>query len=108
MRCIVSPTIRREAMDERNDPTVIGIDRRDLVVAGIGVVALAASMSGRALAQAGPVPTATSPSVSPGTVVIERRGPVLFMGVHRQPRNLLDAPLLIGLVETYYQLYPND
>ena len=83
-----------------NAKSVAGFDRRDFIIGAAGVAALGAGLGNAetALAQAGPGPASAPPSAAPGRVVVERRGPVLLIGIDRpQAQNRLDAPIIIGL-----------
>ena len=98
-------------MVDRNDTSLAGMARRDLMVAGFGAAALAVGLGrgGTALAQTGPGPAVPAPSAPPGRVVIEQRGAVLLVGIEwPQGRNRLDAPIIIGLGKAYYQLEHDD
>jgi enoyl-CoA hydratase len=80
------------------------IVRRDLMIAGASLTALASGLGGSGAALAQTVPAA-SPAAPPGTVEIERRGNLLLIGINRpQAKNRLDAPVIIGLGKAYYQL----
>jgi enoyl-CoA hydratase len=94
-----------------NAKSVAGFDRRDFIIGAAGVAALGAGLGNAetALAQAGPGPASAPPSAAPGRVVVERRGPVLLIGIDRpQAQNRLDAPIIIGLGKAYYQLDHDD
>ncbi len=96
-------------MNDLNDRSLPGIDRRDLMVAGFGAATLAAGMSS-AQAQvqqprAQPKQTAPAPTPGAGRVNVERRGAVLLIGIDRpEAQNRVDAPIQIGLGKAYYQL----
>jgi len=97
-------------MNDRNN-THPGIGRRDLMVAGLGAVTLAAGVSGAfAQAQQPQAQTAApAPTAAPGKVAVERRGAVLLIGIDRQQaQNRVDAPIQIGLGKAYYQLDHDD
>ena len=79
--------------------------RRDLILAGAGVAALAVGINGgkTLLAQTPRTPAA------PGTVDVERRGGVLLVGINRpHALNRLDVPTLIGLQKAYWQFEHDD
>jgi enoyl-CoA hydratase len=100
-------------MNDRSNQSFSGIDRRDLIAAGLGAVTLVAGVSG-ALAQAPqtqaqPAPAAPTAIAAPGKVAVERRGAVLLIGIDRQEaQNRVDAPIQIGLGKAYYQLDHDD
>jgi len=95
-------------MNDCNNRPLPIFDRRDLIAAGLGAAALAAGMSSvRAQAQqAQPAPAA---STSAGNVTMERRGPVLLIGMDRpQTRNLIDPAIIIGVGKALYQVEHDD
>jgi enoyl-CoA hydratase len=75
------------------------ITRRDLILAGAGVAAVAIA-AGDAAAQAPPA------AAKPGRVALDRLpGGVLLMGIDRpEAQNRLDPPIIIGLGKALYQL----
>jgi enoyl-CoA hydratase len=91
------------------------IGRRDLFIGGAGAAAIAVGLgrTATALAQTGPGPGSASPS-SPssaalGTVVVERRGAVLMIGLDlTQAQDRLTPPAIIGLGKAYHQLEQDD
>ena len=94
-------------MTQAGNPSSFGIDRRDLIAAGLGAAALAAGMPG-AQAQAQQTQPAT-PATASGKVVLEQRGAVLLIGLDRpQAQNLLDAEMLLGIGKAYYRLDQDD
>jgi enoyl-CoA hydratase len=97
-------------MTQAGNTPSFGIDRRDLIAAGLGAAALTAGLS-RAQAQqtqAPPSPTAPG-SAAAGKVTVEQRGEILLIAIDRpQAQNLLDAPVLLGLGKAYYQLDHDD
>src|SRR5262249_45463747 len=94
--------------DTRHSPPA-DIARRDFMIAGAGAAAFAAGLAGpgTALAQAGSTP---APNLAkPGTILMERRGGVLLIGIDRpQAQNRFDAPMLIGLGKAYHRLDHED
>jgi enoyl-CoA hydratase len=84
-----------------------GIDRRDLMAAGLGAVTLAAGISsGQTQTQTQVQPT---PTAGAGKVTAEQRGPVLLIGMDRpQTRNLIDPAIIIGVGKALYQLERDD
>jgi len=97
-------------MTDQNDAQPGRIARRDFMLASAGAAALAAALgrTGTAVAETGPA-AATLAAAVPGKIVVERRDTVLLVGIDRAPaRNLLDAPILIGLGKAYYQLEHDD
>jgi enoyl-CoA hydratase/carnithine racemase len=93
------------------DRLSFGIDRRDLIAAGLGAAALTAGLSVAQAqqTQAPPSPTAPGSAAAAGKVTVERRGEILLIGIDRpQAQNLLDAPVLLGLGKAYYQLDHDD
>jgi len=94
--------------DTRHSPPA-DIARRDFMIAGAGAAAFAAGLAGpgTALAQAGSTP---APNLAkPGTILLERRGGVLLIGIDRpQAQNRFDAPMLIGLGKAYHRLDHED
>lgn len=98
-------------MTHRNNRPSPGIDRRDLIAAGLGAATLAAGMSGAQAqaqqTQAQPIPTAPGSGV--GKVTVEQRGPVLLIGMDRpQTRNLIDPAIIIGVGKALYQVEYDD
>jgi enoyl-CoA hydratase len=89
-----------------------GIDRRDLMAAGLGAVTLAAGISNgqaQTQTQVQPTPTAPTPTAGAGKVTVEQRGPVLLIGMDRpQTRNLIDPAIIIGVGKALYQLERDD
>jgi enoyl-CoA hydratase len=94
-------------------PSSFGIDRRDLIAAGLGAAALTAGLS-RAQAQAqqtppGPGAAAPGSAAGPGKVIVEQRGAVLLIGIDRpQTRNLLDPAIIIGSGKALYRFEHDD
>jgi enoyl-CoA hydratase len=98
-------------MTDQNSALRAGIARRDFMLASAGATAFAVAVgrAGTAVAETGPGAATPAPSAAPGKVVVERRDAVLLVGIDRVPaRNLLDAPILIGLGKAYYQLEHDD
>jgi enoyl-CoA hydratase/carnithine racemase len=96
-----------------NAKPVAGFDRRDFIIAAVGVAALGAGLGNAetALAQAGPGPASGVPAAPAGAgrVSVERRGAVLLIGIDRpQAQNRMDPPVIIGLGKAYYQLEHDD
>jgi len=95
-------------MTSRNNRSLPGIDRRDLMAAGLGAVTLAAGISSgqaQTQTQVQPTPTAPAPTAGAGKVTVEQRGPVLLIGMDRpQTRNLIDPAIIIGVGKALYQL----
>jgi enoyl-CoA hydratase/carnithine racemase len=93
--------------DARHSPADIA--RRDFMIAGAGAAAFAAGLAGAgtALAQAGSTP---APNLAkPGTILMERRGGVLLIGIDRpEAQNRFDAPMLIGLGKAFHRLDHED
>ena len=95
-------------MVNRNDTSLAGMARRDLMIAGVGAAALAVGLGRARTALAETGPSLAAPA-SPGRVVVEQRGAVLMVGIEwPQGRNRLDAPVIIGLGKAYYQLEHDD
>lgn len=96
-------------MSTISEKPIPGIDRRDLMAAGVGATMLAAGFgASRAQTQPASAPPPT-PSLAPGKVRVEQRGAILLIGIDRpQAQNLLDAPVLLGLGKAYYQLDHDD
>ena len=96
----------------RNNRALPGIDRRDLMTAGLGAVTLAAGISSgqaQTQTQVEPTPTAPAPTAGAGKVRAEQRGPVLLIGIDRpQTRNLIDPAIIIGVGKALYQLEHDD
>jgi enoyl-CoA hydratase len=96
----------------RNNRPLPGIDRRDLMTAGLGAVTLAAGISSgqaQTQTQVQPTPTAPAPTAGAGKVRAEQRGPVLLIGIDRpQTRNLIDPAIIIGVGKALYQLEHDD
>jgi enoyl-CoA hydratase len=99
-------------MTSRNNRPLPGIDRRDLMAAGLGAVTLAAGISSgqaQTQTQVQPTPTAPAPTAGAGKVTVEQRGPVLLIGMDRpQTRNLIDPAIIIGVGKALYQLERDD
>jgi enoyl-CoA hydratase len=99
-------------MTSHNNRPLPGIDRRDLMAAGLGAVTLAAGISSgqaQTQTQAQPTPTAPAPTAGAGKVTVEQRGPVLLIGMDRpQTRNLIDPAIIIGVGKALYQLERDD
>jgi enoyl-CoA hydratase len=93
------------------DRLSFGIDRRDLIAAGLGAAALTAGLS-RAQAQqtqAPPSPTAPGPAPGAGKVSVEQRGAVLLIGIDRpQTRNLIDPAIIIGSGKAMHRFEHDD
>jgi len=99
-------------MTYRENSLSFGIDRRDLIAAGIAAT-LSAGMSGaRAQAQqtqAQSVQTASGSTAGPGKVAVEQHGGVLLIGMDRpQTRNLIDPAIIIGVGKALYRLEHDD
>jgi enoyl-CoA hydratase len=96
----------------RNNGPLPGIDRRDLMAAGLGAVTLAAGISSgqaQTQTQVQPTPTAPAPTAGAGKVRAEQRGPVLLIGIDRpQTRNLIDPAIIIGVGKALYELEHDD
>jgi enoyl-CoA hydratase len=94
---------------DTSDTPSAGVPRRDIVIAGAGaMLALGIGGAKPVFAQAAPGAASTQ-SVPPGKVAVERRGALLLVGIDRpQTQNLLDPPILIGLGKAYYQLEHDD
>jgi enoyl-CoA hydratase len=99
-------------MTSRNNRPLPGIDRRDLMAAGLGAVTLATGISSgqaQTQTQVQPTPTAPAPTTGAGKVTVEQRGPVLLIGMDRpQTRNLIDPAIIIGVGKALYQLEHDD
>jgi enoyl-CoA hydratase len=99
-------------MTSRNNRPLPGIDRRDLMAAGLGAVTLAAGISSgqaQTQTQVQPIATAPAPTTGAGKVTVEQRGPVLLIGMDRpQTRNLIDPAIIIGVGKALYQLERDD
>jgi enoyl-CoA hydratase/carnithine racemase len=99
-------------MTSRNSRPLPGIDRRDLMAAGLGAVTLAAGISSgqaQTQTQVQPTPAAPAPTAGAGKVTVEQRGPVLLIGMDRpQTRNLIDPAIIIGVGKALYQLERDD
>ena len=99
-------------MTSRINRALPGIDRRDLMAAGLGAVTLAAGISSgqaQTQTQVQPTPTAPAPTAGAGKVTVEQRGPVLLIGMDRpQTRNLIDPAIIIGVGKALYQLERDD
>jgi enoyl-CoA hydratase len=99
-------------MTLRNNRPPPGIDRRDLMAAGLGAVTLAAGISSgqaQTQTQVQPTPTVPAPTAGAGKVTVEQRGPVLLIGMDRpQTRNLIDPAIIIGVGKALYQLEHDD
>jgi enoyl-CoA hydratase len=99
-------------MTSRNSRPLPGIDRRDLMAAGLGAVTLAAGISSgqaQTQTQVQPTPTVPAPTAGAGKVTVEQRGPVLLIGMDRpQTRNLIDPAIIIGVGKALYQLEHDD
>ena len=99
-------------MTSHNNRPLPGIDRRDLMTAGLGAVTLAAGISSgqaQTQTQVQPTPTAPAPTAGAGKVTVEQRGPVLLIGMDRpQTRNLIDPAIIIGVGKALYQLERDD
>jgi enoyl-CoA hydratase/carnithine racemase len=91
----------------------LGIDRRDVIAAGLGAAALSAGLS-RAQAQAQQTPpgsgaAAAGSAPAPGRVIVEQRGAVLLIGIDRpHTRNLIDPPIIIGSGKALYRFEHDD
>jgi enoyl-CoA hydratase/carnithine racemase len=85
-----------------------GIDRRDLISAAAGASVLASGLGVAAAALAQGSSGATTAAAS-GRVVVERRGPILLVGMDRpQGQNRLDPAMILGVGKAYYQLEHDD
>jgi enoyl-CoA hydratase len=82
--------------------------RRDFVLAGAAVLATGIGGDGTAQAQTASGPSPQERSAS-GTIDVERRGPILLIGLNRpQVGNRLDPPMLIGLGKAYHRFEQDD
>jgi enoyl-CoA hydratase/carnithine racemase len=82
-----------------------------MLAAGMGVAALGAMVYGPANAARTSTepPPLPPPDAKPGSVAIERRGPLLLIGIDRPwVQNRIDAPVQVGLAKAYYQLEHDD
>ena len=96
-------------MTQSSNRLAFGIDRRDLISAGLGAATLAAGISGAAAQTQHAQPAAAATGPAPGKVVLDQRGPLLLIGIDRpQTQNLLDAEILIGIGRAYYRLDQDD
>ena len=99
-------------MTSRDNRALPGIDRRDLMAAGLGAFTLAAGISSgqaQTQTQVQPTPTSPAPTAGAGKVTAEQRGPVLLIGMDRpQTRNLIDPAIIIGVGKALYQLERDD
>jgi enoyl-CoA hydratase/carnithine racemase len=96
-------------MADRNHVPPAGIARRDLMIAGVGVAAIAAGIGSTGTVLAQTAPAAAPPLVPAGKIDLEQRGSVLLIAINRpQAQNRLDPPILIGLGKAYYQLEHDD
>jgi enoyl-CoA hydratase len=99
-------------MTSRTNRPLPGIDRRDLMAAGLGAVTLATGISSgqaQTQTQVQPTPTAPAPTAGAGRVTVEQRGPVLLIGMDRpQTRNLIDPAIIIGVGKALYQFEHDD
>jgi enoyl-CoA hydratase len=100
------------AVTDDNNTSPTNLARRDLIGISAGAAVFAAGL-GAAQAQTAQLsktpPWLIPPQAKPGRVVVEKRGAVLLIGIDRPDgRNLLDAPVLIGLGKAYYQLDRDD
>ena len=86
--------------------------RREFLAASAGFTLAALGSTDTALAQAAPRATpepSPTPAAAPGKVALERRGPVLLMGIDRpQVQNRADPPIIIGLGKALHQLEHDD
>jgi enoyl-CoA hydratase/carnithine racemase len=87
-----------------------GIARRDLMFAGAGIVALSAlAAQETATAQTASAPSAPAGGSVPGSVVVERRGAVLLVGLDlAEAQGRLTPPAIIGLGKAIYRLEQDD
>jgi enoyl-CoA hydratase/carnithine racemase len=84
------------------------VARREFLAATAGFTLAALGHTDTALAQAGPTAT-PAPAATPGKVAIERRGPVLLVGLDLvQAQGRLTPPAIIGLGKAIYQLEQDD
>jgi enoyl-CoA hydratase/carnithine racemase len=82
------------------------VARREFLAATAGFTLAVSGHTDAVLAQAAP---GAAPAAAPGKVAIERRGPVLLMGIDRpQAENRADPPIIIGLGKALYQLEHDD
>jgi enoyl-CoA hydratase len=108
------PSIDEHPMSDSNDRPHAHIDRRNLMMAGLGAATLAAGISSVAMAQAQQTqgqPTAAAPTspAAAGKVTVEQRGPVLLIGMDRpQTRNLIDPAIIIGVGKALYRVEHDD
>jgi enoyl-CoA hydratase/carnithine racemase len=101
---VIGRSTQGGTMTQAGNPSSFGIDRRDLIAAGLSAAALSAGLS-RAHAQAPSSDAAApGPAAGPGKVIVEQRGAVLLIGIDRpQTRNLLDPAIIIGLGKALYR-----
>jgi enoyl-CoA hydratase/carnithine racemase len=91
-------------MTDSTAPT--GVARREFLAATGGFTLAALGRTDMVLAQAGP---AATPAAAPGKVAIERRGPILLVGLDLvQAQGRLTPPAIIGLGKAIYQLEQDD
>ena len=96
-------------MTQSSNRLAFGIDRRDLISAGLGAATLAAGISGAAAQTQHAQPAAAATGPAPGKVVLDQRGSLLLIGIDRpQTQNLLDAEILVGIGRAYYRLDQDD
>ena len=85
------------------------IARRDFMMLGAGAALLAAGMSASGTVAAQTNPDSAPPTGPPGKIDLERRGPVLLIGINRPDAlNRADTPILVGIGKAYYQLEHDD
>jgi enoyl-CoA hydratase/carnithine racemase len=83
-----------------------GVARREFLAATAGFTLAALGGPDTVLAQAAP---GAAPAAALGKVALERRGPVLLMGIDRpQVQNRADPAIIIGLGKALYQLEHDD
>ena len=96
-------------MTQSSNRLAFGIDRRDLISAGLGAATLAAGISGAAAQTQHAQPAAAATGPAPGKVVLDQRGSLLLIGIDRpQAQNLLDAEILLGIGRAYYRFDQDD
>jgi enoyl-CoA hydratase len=100
-------------MTHRDDRMSAGIDRRDLIAAGLGAAMLGVQISSAEAQaqqpQAQPTPTESGSTAGVGKVTVEQRGAVLLIGFDRpQARNRIDPAMIIGAGKALYRVEHDD
>ena len=84
-------------MTQSSNRLAFGIDRRDLISAGLGAATLAAGISGAAAQTQHAQPAAAATGPAPGKVVLDQRGSLLLIGIDRPQAPYRSKPVVVAV-----------